>query len=508
AARLVVVAVLAGRRGQLRSRRGLPVIGGVLVVGGAATALLLGTRPGGELVVVVGTLVMVLGAIAVVPAAIGLVGRLGARLPLPLRLAARDSSRQRSRTTPAVAAVMAAVAGITTLAIASASDFAQSRSEYVPRTPAGVTTVSGDFDAAGWTSVDRAVRSGTGRDLLPVGAVGIAPSNAAVQPQATAVYVAPPGCPALPDLDGSEDGGDDRCLSWQFGGAEAPSSYSGDSGRVLDAPALAALGYRLTAAQQAVLDAGGVLLPSAGLVHDGRARLVVYTPTQDGTAVASSRARTVPAAALDVRARNGGADVPDVVTTPATAQRLGLDTYRASGVLAPGAVISRDVQSRVEEVVRGVDEDAEVYTERGFDEHFGLTLLGLALAAAIAVLVGTLSATGLALAESRPDLATLAAIGARPRTRRVMASAQALVIAVLGALAGVLVGAVPGLAMAWPLTAQSYDARTGESVWGSPTISVPWLLLLGIVVAVPLVAALAAGAGVRSRLPLTRRLGQ
>src|SRR5690606_40133323 len=43
-------------------------------------------------------------------------------LPLPVRYAARDASRHRGRTVPAVAAVAATVAGVVAVAIAAASD--------------------------------------------------------------------------------------------------------------------------------------------------------------------------------------------------------------------------------------------------------------------------------------------------------------------------------------------------------------------------------------------------
>jgi putative ABC transport system permease protein len=113
----------------------------------------------------------------------------------------------------------------------------------------------------------------------------------------------------------------------------------------------------------------------------------------------------------------------------------------------------------------------------------------------------------LALVDGRPDAATLAAIGARPRTRRTMAAAQAVVIGMLGSLAGIAVGIVPGIAVTWPLTA-NHNGPDGTSVWGDPIINIPWPMLALIGIGVPLLAALAAGLGVRSRLPLTRRLGQ
>jgi len=90
-----------------------------------------------------------------------------------------------------------------------------------------------------------------------------------------------------------------------------------------------------------------------------------------------------------------------------------------------------------------------------------------------------------------------------------------------GLVFAAMFGLVPNLFIArLQLRAESYkdDLRSSEtaehagpdgmSVWGSPMINIPWSMLALIGIGVPLLAALAAGLGVRSRLPLTRRLGQ
>ncbi len=511
AARQEVVAVLAGRRGVVRSHRGLPVLGAVLLAAGAALALVRGTRPGGEFWVAGGTVVMVLGAIAVLPAVIGAVGRLGRHLPLGLRLATRDSARQRGRTAPAVAAVMAAVAGVTALAIGASSDFAQSRAEYRPRLPAGVTTVqASDVDTSWWGFATQTVTEVVpGRRLLPTGELGRGSMSSSWQP---AVYIAPPGCPAAPpEAQAGEP--PQRCASWQFGGAEPPPSWGSTTSLVADVDSLEALGYALDAHQASVLRDGGVLVPSPALVDpSGRTALVTYETSTDGASASQARDQhtvVLPAAALEPRREGGYLAVVGAIVTPATAEALGTGWRQTGGVLsASSPTLPRDAQDRLTEVLQGSAQYVEVYTERGFDEKFTLPLVGLIAVAALAVLVGTLTATGLALVDGRPDAATLAAVGARPRTRRTMAAAQAAVIGLLGSLTGIVVGFVPGLAVTWPLTAQRYDPQTGSGVWGSPTIAVPWLLLAVVGVAVPLVAAAVAGLSVRSRLPLTRRLGQ
>ncbi|CCG05618.1 FtsX-like permease family protein [Blastococcus saxobsidens] len=118
----------------------------------------------------------------------------------------------------------------------------------------------------------------------------------------------------------------------------------------------------------------------------------------------------------------------------------------------------------------------------------------------VLVLVATLTATALALADARPDLATLAAIGAAPHTRRFIAMGSAAVTGVGGALLGLLVGFAPGVAVAYPLTSTDYGAGA------RPLIDVPWLLLVGIAVAVPILAVVVTGLTVRSRLPMVSRV--
>jgi len=124
----------------------------------------------------------------------------------------------------------------------------------------------------------------------------------------------------------------------------------------------------------------------------------------------------------------------------------------------------------------------------------------LAVLGAVLVLVATLTATGLALADARPDFATLAAVGAAPRTRRFVAMGSAAVVGGLGAVLGLLVGFAPGIAVTWPLTANDYGTGSAE-----PVIVIPWLLLGAVAVAVPLLAVTVTGLVVRSRLPMTRR---
>jgi putative ABC transport system permease protein len=126
----------------------------------------------------------------------------------------------------------------------------------------------------------------------------------------------------------------------------------------------------------------------------------------------------------------------------------------------------------------------------------------LALVAGIITLGAAAIATGLAAADGRADLGTLAAVGASPRVRRALSLSQSGVIAGLGSLLGAGAGLGASTAVLFALN-QRY-----AGIWPAPTpypITVPWLNLGVALLVVPLIAMLGAGLLTRSRLPIERR---
>ena len=130
--------------------------------------------------------------------------------------------------------------------------------------------------------------------------------------------------------------------------------------------------------------------------------------------------------------------------------------------------MSEAEEDAVNEALGGVSPNASLYVERGYqapDETViaQLILIGLG---AVLMIGGTLTATFLALSDARPDLATLSAVGASPRTRRGVASAYALVVGFVGAVLGAAVGFIPGIAITYPLTSQGYEggASSGQRI--------------------------------------------
>jgi putative ABC transport system permease protein len=143
------------------------------------------------------------------------------------------------------------------------------------------------------------------------------------------------------------------------------------------------------------------------------------------------------------------------------------------------------------------------YVERGARLETDARLWILAAASALITLSAAAIGTGLAAADGRADLSTLAAVGASPRLRRGLSLSQSGVIAGLGSLLGAMAGLGAAIAILMALNQRYVD------VWPGPPrlpIAVPWLSLLMALVVVPFVAILGAGLFTRSRLPIERRV--
>ena len=167
-----------------------------------------------------------------------------------------------------------------------------------------------------------------------------------------------------------------------------------------------------------------------------------------------------------------------------------------------GAAVSTEAADRMQQTL---GDEVYVSVEKGFERDDRLVVAILLGVFALIVLVITLTSTALTLAEQQTDQATLAALGATRGTRRVMAAAQAFLLAAVGCLLGVAVGLVPGIAISRPLTSNGYDPLTGAPTAEGSILVLPWQSLLVVGLLVPLVAAAIAAAGIRRAPQITRR---
>ena len=121
---------------------------------------------------------------------------------------------------------------------------------------------------------------------------------------------------------------------------------------------------------------------------------------------------------------------------PPLAHRLGLHVApdRAGAVRRPAARRPRPGERPRARRSTGLDPSAYLYVERGYQvpgtrRSCSGSCSGWRL---VLMLGGTLTATFLALSDARPDLATLSAVGASPRTRRGVAAAYAVAVGLVG----------------------------------------------------------------------------
>lgn len=490
ASRQDVVAGLTGRRGTVRGSRRTPVLGALATALGAAVALV-GAQRSEIVLVLAGSVLAELGLVATTPALVGLAGRLGPHLPAAPRLALRDASRNRSRTAPAVAAVLAAVAGTVAVSTFVVSLDRHDEQNYRPQALPGTALQLTAGDPAASAEAVAALRAELpAREVVEVRRFG-GPGDEYVEvrraeAERCPAELLPPGA-GLAAYERTQS--DPRCSDvWDTGFRQL-------SGNVVGGPdVLRALTGRTDPALLRTLTSGGVLVVDPQAVGaDGRARVVV----EDANGRARREVR-LPAAVLPEGARHVQ------VFSPAVARVVDqpLETAAAVAVLdRPPTPAERDAAQR--ELDRlGLDQD--LYVERGYQSSYGLGLVALAVASAVLVLGASGIATGLAAEDGRRDLSTLAAVGATPGLRRLLAGAQSAVTAGLGTALGVVAGLVPAVGMLLVMNATARRAERFEPGDLYPVV-LPWQTLLVTAVVVPALAAGVAMALTRSRLPLLRR---
>jgi putative ABC transport system permease protein len=505
AARQDVVTALAGRRGISRSRRRWLVLGGALGAAGAAVAAVGAWRIDWA-IILIGLVVVELGLVLCTPAIVGLVARLGRVLSLAPRIALRDTSRNRTAAAPAISAVMAAVVGSLVIAVIVIASDERNRAGYRTLSQPGDVAI---FDAGagpkGSTVTERSLSPQVleaVRSTLPVteiheiGLPGCNPECVvwARMPEARA-------CPYDPsrDLTAAQQRAarrDPRCdgisdRNTYFGGI---GGSGGGLTFVIDESAAAAV-LHLTADDAApvaaALRSGSVVVDDPRYLEEGRVTLALKAGPAGPRGI---RTLTAPGFALSPRP-----PVPVALMTEETASSLGLISTPTVTLVTTSRVPTVDEQDRLQ---AALGDRFGVAVERGQQSN-NTGLLVLAIVAGVITLGAAAIATGLAAADGRADLGTLAAVGASPRLRRMLSLSQAGVIAGLGSLIGAVAGLGAAEAVLFALNQRE------ASVWPAPApypLAIPWVNVGMALVVVPLTAMLGAGLLTRSRLPIERRL--
>ena len=484
AAKRDIMATLAGRRIQegRRTRIGRTVLGALLIVVGLGGILeAREISPSSPALYAVGGIALVeIGAILCTSTIVRLVAAAGGVLPLGPRLALRDSARHTTRTTPAVAAMFAAVAGAMAAGAWFDSSLAQARESYQPTLLPNQVAVASVGGAKQAQQIEGALKG-----LLPT-QDSVLSQQFSIQEQkgndTWNLYAAVPGhSPGL--------------MPWGYGleqdvvgGPQALKEVTG-----LD-----------DAQADAALDDGGVVVFSAGMVTDGHLTLIIQhqTTAKNGTQSTRSTEMTLPAAYVDA----AGKPDPGMVLAPSAAARLAMpadDSYNL--LLDLKSHITANQEYQANEILNKIGVPSGLTAEYGFSS--GLTLanvITLAIAMLLAIAAAAI-ATGLALADGRADHETLTAVGGSPWTRRWLAGSTALVITGLGVLIGVPVGFAIAAGL---LRAKNLSVMPGVGGLTSQAVPfvVPWLDLGAVMLAVPLLTSLGAALLSRSTTPRARRI--
>lgn len=462
--RLSPVAALSGRfpvrPGEARAHRGAFVMlgGGLLLtlIGGFFTARSFAPR-GQEsalppFVAGLGLLLMVAGAIWATPYVVRVVAGAGKGLPLSGRYAFRDAGRHRFRSAAAVMALTITVGGavLSGFAFSSVAASQEAGGGYQPPNSVAIYSRS---NAAAIATVEEVY-----------GPVEVVRTRGAVMPR-------------------SEPGPDRQDRSLQVRGV-----WQGGGLRVIEAESLAALvtsGSRAEAL--AALEEGHVVAlagPVTGAEDEARLRVGARNAEQP------TRNR-LPMTVVDGAFSLDSGDLTgSTFISAATAQRLGaelLGPRRDYGqtLLLGGEPFTQDVLDRL--AVYGIYGQSEDPNRLRVDQmqYLGLVAAGLLSALVVGI------AVAMASAESRDDVATLAAVGAGPWRRRSLGAMHGLFLGVVGSALGLAVGVPAGLAF--------------TQVDGLPGVDVPWLSSLGTVASVLVLGLVAGWVVTPSRLRLTRR---
>lgn len=512
--RLDIVGVMKGQNVSPPHNRKLPILGLVLfVIGGVG--VFFAVVKSSALAAVIGMFGLLVGPLLLIPLLLVWVGRLAARFPVTVRMATRDAARQRHRSAPTVAAVMAGSALLSTFAVYLASDTKFQARQYTPSTVAGEGSVfAGDTQSREEFDSVVAAYAPTWK-LVPEYVVqpDYGPNGTGTPTEEPFLGILAKGCTTtqmIPDYSGTSDPfADNPCIKAStFGGPQR-------SGISVVPAAEIVRRLQLTGADAAAVRDGAVVVADAAWAPGGRVSL-----SYGARALANDPAGN-PSPADQKLLWSKSATVPAIVATETEYQRGAIDNY--SGLVIPAekakalgvpmtltqyhlydanGAISKAAEKKVTE---RLSDQNHVSIERGFQRQDGLILAIVFGIAAFLLITVTLISTALALAEQQSDMGTLAAVGATKGTRRRFAGAQAATVGAVGVGLGILVGLVAGVAMAYPATSQGWDTVTGRQLTLSPTIGIPVVHLLLILVGVPLVAAGIAALSIRRAPTVTRR---
>ena len=440
-----------------------------LVVAAVGTALVVwGTITHVMTVLTLGAIGMLGGTLLAIPLLVTMVGRLAHRLPLPLRIAGRDTGRHGRRTAAAVAAATLALALPVAVSTLLLSDEAKANA-VAPLAPdhlivdLGVSTSSQPLSDQ-YAAARRAIEVIASRvDVV------------AASPVVTAGYD-----PARFEVP--SDWEIETFLVHAYGAEQAMSGDETVPYASVIAIADADLLHALHAEHMMdLLAAGQLVVLGAGITIDG-AMYIEFPPDDPDDPFVMTALPAVESAGI------GYASIGSVLVSPVRAAELGLLPNGVAQIVIRTAEPMRGDALATAKEAASIIPGAFAYGLVDTQSESGIfrnVILGFAAVIGLAI-VGV--AVAMVAVESRRDQAMLVAVGAGPSMRRRIVASSAFLLAGLASLLAVPAGF-------FPVAVLQVSRQAGYPV------IVPWLTFGVVLVAVPLLAALVAGAVARRPAP-------
>ena len=468
--RIPVVAALSGRPAPPKQVHRSALPGVVLFVIAAALLSYSGKsngNGGGALELILGIVLLIVAIILLAPFCLVILGRLGRRAPIAIRLPLRDLARYRARSGSALSAISLGVFIAALVCVLTAQRYGN------------VLDYAGPNVASNQIIVYTPSGPGGGPGSGPNGPGGSSPSGTASTPQAQAAVA----------QNIARGLGSNSVIELDQAGASLQHAAAGRSwsGPVFVATPqlLAAFGIK---ASDVNPDAD-ILTARPGLSGVSQMQLLYgapkFGPGGGGHGPQDVGSNSYPClkgqclanpVIQEVGALPSGTSAPNTVITEHAIHTLGLHTG-ASGWLiqAPHPPTAAQItDARLTASAAGMTIETKSSTPSSAE------ILNYATAFGIALALGILAMTiGLIRSETARDLRTLAATGASSFTRRELTAATAFALALGGAVLGTVAAYVAAVGYAWD---NPLDGLSGLS-------SVPARQLLFILVGMPVVAA-------------------
>ncbi|MBO9627476.1 MAG: FtsX-like permease family protein [Microbacterium sp.] len=457
--------------------------------------------------IVVGPIVVQAGILLSGRWLLWMTARLLSPLGLAARLASRDAAANSSRTVPAFAAIAATVfLGVFALSTAAMQN-ADTAREWYYQAPVGGMAVSFAPTGTGFvTELDADQRRDAAEAALELADAAGATRTAVVQKQPSSwAYADVSTLPEdqvhvlaiLPErylLEPQE--------SFRSRGQDPGNPLSVISADEIET----ALGVTLTPEQLQAYRSGAAIVADPRFAVGGAVELAAWTPEEASRGEIPSNIWPEPAdgpgwatPTWDRRIDAIVLDLPFQPTAVAIAPETAADLriavnpeFVVSGFDAPVGVDVRDRTGLLSETLSTEKWTIYATWENGPPDD-ALWMIPIIVAVATLVLGASAVALSLARFERRPDDATLSAVGGTGGMRRRIGFWQGLIIAGFGTLAGAAAGILPpiGLAIQSGGSMRLHDA--------------PWVVLLGLAVALPLGIAAVSWLVTPRRPDLTRR---